>query len=211
MPWMGIQDLWTFVVAVLVFLALPGPGTFTLLTATGRGGVRGGYTALFGLLLGDQILMWLAVAGVAALLRANPLVFHAVQYLGAAYLVWVGIGLLRPPAPAAGDDDGGGVRLRPGEYFRQAILVSLLNPKAIIFYMAFLPLFIDPARHQGMATFATLAALIFVLSLAYCSVLIGVGNLLRRRIIQHPRVGVWLKRVAGVFLVGFGVRLGVSG
>jgi len=211
MPWMGIQDLWTFVVAVLVFLALPGPGTFTLLTATGRGGVRGGYTALFGLLLGDQILMWLAVAGVAALLRANPLVFHAVQYLGAAYLVWVGIGLLRPAPPAGGDDDGGGVRLRPGQYFRQAILVSLLNPKAIIFYMAFLPLFIDPARHQGVVTFATMAALIFVLSLAYCSVLIGVGNLLRRRIIQHPRVGVWLKRVAGVFLVGFGVRLGVSG
>lgn len=211
MPWMGIQDLWTFVVAVLVFLALPGPGTFTLLTATGRGGVRGGYTALFGLLLGDQILMWLAVAGVAALLRANPLVFHAVQYLGAAYLVWVGIGLLRP-APSGGEGgEPGGIRLQPGHYFRQAVLVSLLNPKAIIFYMAFLPLFIDPARHQGVSTFATMAALIFVLSLAYCSALIGVGNLLRRRIIQHPRVGVVLKRVAGVFLVGFGVRLGLSG
>lgn len=208
MPWMGIQDLWTFVIAVLVFLALPGPGTFTLLTATGRGGVRGGYTALFGLLLGDQILMWLAVAGVAALLKANPLVFHAVQYLGAAYLVWVGIGLLRP-APASGDS--GGIRLQPGHYFRQAVLISLLNPKAIIFYMAFLPLFIDPARHQGVVTFATMATLIFVLSLAYCSVLIGVGNLLRRRIIQHPRVGVVLKRVAGVFLIGFGVRLGLSG
>ncbi|WP_102947098.1 leucine efflux protein LeuE [Stenotrophomonas sp. VV52] len=211
MPWMGIQDLWTFVVAVLVFLALPGPGTFTLLTATGRGGVRGGYTALFGLLLGDQILMWLAVAGVAALLRANPLVFHAVQYLGAAYLVWVGIGLLRPARAGAEDGDGGGIRLQPGRYFRQAILISLLNPKAIIFYMAFLPLFIDPARHQGVLTFATMAVLIFVLSLAYCSLLIGVGNLLRRRIIQHPRVGVVLKRVAGVFLIGFGVRLGLNG
>lgn len=211
MPWMGIQDLWTFVVAVLVFLALPGPGTFTLLTATGRGGVRGGYTALFGLLLGDQILMWLAVAGVAALLRANPLVFHAVQYLGAAYLVWVGIGLLRPIRAGGEDGDGGGIRLQPGRYFRQAILISLLNPKAIIFYMAFLPLFIDPARHQGVLTFATMAVLIFVLSLAYCSLLIGVGNLLRRRIIQHPRVGVVLKRVAGVFLIGFGVRLGLNG
>jgi len=205
---MGIQDLWTFVIAVLVFLALPGPGTFTLLTATGGSGVRGGYTALFGLLLGDQILMWLAVAGVAALLKANPLVFHAVQYLGAAYLVWVGIGLLRP-APTSGDT--GGIRLQPGHYFRQAVLISLLNPKAIIFYMAFLPLFIDPARHQGVVTFATMATLIFVLSLAYCSVLIGVGNLLRRRIIQHPRVGVVLKRVAGVFLIGFGLRLGLSG
>ncbi|MCF7751633.1 leucine efflux protein LeuE [Bacillus subtilis subsp. subtilis] len=208
MPWMGIQDLWTFIAAVLVFLALPGPGTFTLLTATGRGGVRGGYTALFGLLLGDQILMWLAVAGVAALLKANPLVFHAVQYLGAAYLVWIGIGLLRRPRPSGED---GGVRLQPGHYFRQAVLVNLLNPKAIIFYMAFLPLFIDPARHQGVVTFATMAVIIFVMGLAYCSVLIGVGNLLRRRILQHPRVGLLLRRVAGAVLIGFGVRLGVSG
>jgi len=208
MPWMGIQDLWTFIAAVLVFLALPGPGTFTLLTATGRGGVRGGYTALFGLLLGDQILMWLAVAGVAALLKANPLVFHAVQYLGAAYLVWIGIGLLRAPR-SSGEE--GGIRLHPGHYFRQAVLINLLNPKAIIFYMAFLPLFIDPARHQGMATFATMAVIIFVMGLAYCSVLIGVGNLLRRRILQHPRVGLFLRRIAGVFLIGFGVRLGVSG
>ena len=208
MPWMGIQDLWTFLLAVLVFLALPGPGTFTLLTATGRGGVRGGYTALAGLLVGDQILMWLALAGVAALLKANPTVFHAVQYLGAAYLVWVGISLLR--RPRAGGEEGG-IRLQPGHYFRQAVLINLLNPKAIIFYMAFLPLFIDPARHQGVVTFATMAVIIFVMGLAYCSVLIGVGNLLRRRILQHPRVGLLLKRVAGVFLIGFGVRLGVSG
>ncbi len=128
-------------------LALPGPGTFTLLTATGRGGVRGGYTALAGLLVGDQILMWLALAGVAALLKANPLVFHAVQYLGAAYLVWVGISLLRTPKHEGGD--AGPIRMQPGRYFQQAILVSLLNPKAILFYMAFLPLFIDPKAHQA--------------------------------------------------------------
>src|SRR5690606_12179758 len=123
MPWMGIQDLWTFLVAVLVFLALPGPGTFTLLTASGRSGIRGGYTALAGLLLGDQVLMWLAVAGVAALLQANPLLFHAVQYVGAAYLVWIGIGLLRRPRLGGGSP----IALRPGHYFRQAVLISLLN------------------------------------------------------------------------------------
>ncbi|ARZ76513.1 leucine efflux protein LeuE [Stenotrophomonas sp. WZN-1] len=209
MPWMGIQDLWTFLVAVLVFLALPGPGTFTLLTATGRGGVRGGYTALAGLLVGDQILMWLALAGVAALLKANPLVFHAVQYLGAAYLVWVGISLLRTPKHEG--SDAGPIRMQPGRYFQQAILVSLLNPKAILFYMAFLPLFIDPKAHQGLATFAALAGIILVVSIAYCSMLIGVGNLARRRLIQHPRISDALRRVAGLFLVGFGIRLGLNG
>ncbi len=209
MPWMGIQDLWTFLAAVLVFLALPGPGTFTLLTATGRGGIRGGYTALGGLLLGDQILMWLALAGVAALLKANPLVFHAVQYLGAAYLVWVGIGLLR--RQQSDETGAGGIRLQPGRYFRQAILVSLLNPKAILFYMAFLPLFIDPRQHQGLVTFIALAGVIFVVSVAYCSLLIVIGNLARRRLIQHPRIADALRRVAGVFLLGFGIRLGLEG
>ena len=71
MPWMGIQDLWTFLVAVLVFLALPGPGTFTLLTATARGGVRAGYATLAGLMLGDQILIAIAATGVAADVQAG--------------------------------------------------------------------------------------------------------------------------------------------
>jgi len=206
MPWMGIQDIGTFVVAVLVFLALPGPGTFTLLTASGRSGIRGGYTALAGLLLGDQILMWLAVAGVAALLQANPLLFRAVQYLGAAYVIWIGIGLLRSPRQGGASP----VRLHPGHYFRQSILVSLLNPKAIIFYMAFFPLFIDPRHHYGLATFATMAALIALLSLAYCSLLILIGHGLARRLAQHPRTGQWLRRVAGTGLVAFGLRLGIG-
>lgn len=206
MPWMGIHNLWTFVVAVLVFLALPGPGTFTLLTATGRGGVRGGYTALGGLLLGDQLLMWLAVAGVAALLKANPLLFHGVQYLGAAYLVWIGIQLLRRPGGGTGV-----IQLRPGHYFRQALLVTLLNPKAIVFYMAFFPLFIDPATQRGLPTFATMAALILAISIGYCSLLVLLGHALARRLSQHPRAGTWLRRGAGAFLIGFGVRLGTSG
>ena len=206
MPWMGIQDVWTFVIAVLVFLALPGPGTFTLLTATGRSGVRGGYTALAGLLLGDQVLLWLAVAGVAALLQANPVLFRAVQYLGAAYLVWIGFSLLLN----AHRGGSGTIQLRPGHYFRQGLLVTLLNPKAIVFYMAFFPLFIDPARHQGLATFATMAALIALLGVAYCSLLILVGHAMARRISQRPRFAIWLRRVAGVGLVGFGVRLGVG-
>lgn len=207
MPWMGIHDLWTFVVAVLLFLTLPGPGTFALLTATGRGGVRGGYTALAGLLLGDQVLMWLAAAGVAALLQANPVLFRAMQYLGAAYLVWIGIGLLRAPR---GDGAPGPIRMHPAHYFRQGLLITLLNPKAIVFYMAFFPLFIDPAAHCGVATFATMAGLIVLLGVAYCSLLIVVGHALARRVREHPRLGLWLRRGAGVFLIGFGVRLGTS-
>ena len=91
---LGITDFWAFVVAVAVFLALPGPGTFALLTSTGKGGFRAGAAATFGLIAGDQVLMWMAVAGVAALLTAYPAAFHAVQWLGAAYLAWLGFRML---------------------------------------------------------------------------------------------------------------------
>lgn len=77
--------------------------------------------------------------------------------------------------------------------------------------MAFLPLFIDPALHAGITTFASMAAIIVVMSLAYCSLLIGIGNLLRQRLLQHPQISAGLHRSAGVCLIGFGIRLGVSG
>ncbi|MFN3416751.1 MAG: LysE family transporter, partial [Caldimonas sp.] len=91
----GISDFGAYCAAILVFLALPGPGTFALLTATGKGGFRAGAAATAGLIVGDQILLWLAVAGVAALLTTHPSVFQAVQYAGAAYLCWIGLKLLR--------------------------------------------------------------------------------------------------------------------
>ena len=84
----GIADYGAFCAAILVFLALPGPGTFALLTSTAKGGFRAGAAATAGLIIGDQVLLWLAVGGVAALLAANPIWFRAVQYAGAAYLAY---------------------------------------------------------------------------------------------------------------------------
>ena len=90
----GIADYPAFVAAVIVFLMIPGPGNLALITSTGKGGLRGGFACTFGVIAGDQVLMWLAVAGVAALLSAYPTAFHAVQWLGAAYLAWLGARML---------------------------------------------------------------------------------------------------------------------
>jgi threonine/homoserine/homoserine lactone efflux protein len=87
---LGVTDYGAFVAAVIVFLAIPGPGNLALITSTSKGGIRGGLAATLGVILGDQVLMWLAVAGVAALLPAYPAAFHAVQWMGAAYLAWLG-------------------------------------------------------------------------------------------------------------------------
>lgn len=202
----GITDYGAFCATIVLFLALPGPGTFALLTATGQGGFRAGAAATGGLILGDQILLWLAVGGVAALLAAYPGVFHAVQYAGALYLGWIGLKLLR-----ARDGSAPVVRMAPGRYLRQALLITLMNPKAIVFYMAFFPLFIDPAQHQGALTFGAMALTIAVITAVYCLLLCRFADAIAARVRANRRLGRWLERLAGVFLIGFGLKLGTGG
>jgi leucine efflux protein len=199
----GITDFTAFCAAILVFLALPGPGTFALLTSTAKGGFRGGAAATLGVIVGDQVLLWLAVAGVAALLAANPMVFNAVQYAGAAYLAWIGLKLLF----SRGSGTASPVRIEPHHYARQAFFITLLNPKAIVFYMAFFPLFIDPATHRGLATFAAMAVTIAVITAVYCLTLCAFAEAVAAKVRAHRSAARWLERIAGVFLVGFGIRL----
>jgi leucine efflux protein len=212
---LGIADFGAFCAAILLFLVLPGPGTFALLTSTGKGGFRAGAAATWGVILGDQVLMWLAVAGVAALLAAHPAWFKGVQYLGAAYLVWIGLKLLfaKPgqaasPVVSAATTTTTTVTLAPRHYARQAFLITLLNPKAIVFYMAFFPLFIDPTTHRGAITFAAMATTIAVITAAYGLLLCAFANAVSAQVKAHRRLARVMERAAGVFLVGFGIRLG---
>jgi leucine efflux protein len=199
---LGITDYWSFIVAVLVFLALPGPGTLALLTATGKGGFRAGAVATFGLIVGDQVLLWLAALGVAAILQGHPILFKSLQYAGVAYLVFVGLRLIVSRGANAQP-----MTIRAGHYFRQALLITLLNPKAIVFYMAFFPLFIDPATQQGIVTFGAMAVTIAVLTLIYCLTLVAFAHALTAQVKAHRRVARALERIAGAVLVAFGIRL----
>ncbi|WP_066340814.1 LysE family transporter [Azohydromonas lata] len=196
-------DVGAFCAAVVLFLALPGPGTFMLLSSTGQGGFNGGAAATLGLILGDQVLLWLAVAGVAALLAANPLLFKGLQIAGAAYLGWLGLKML-----LARDGDGAlPVRVTPGHYLRQGLLITLSNPKAIVFYMAFFPLFIDPARQQGVWTFAFMALLIASITALWCLTLCAGAQALSAYVRAHRRLARTLQRLSGLALLGFGLRL----
>jgi leucine efflux protein len=201
----GIADYGAFVAAIIIFLAIPGPGNLAIITSTGKGGIRGGLAAAFGLIAGDQMLMWAAVAGVAALLGAYPAAFKAVQWLGAAYLAWLGFKMLTAKPGAAPI-----LNIRPRQYFRQALMITLLNPKAIVFYMAFFPLFVDPARHQGFTTFAVMALTIAVLTVVYCLIATLLTHFLAERLRANPRISATLEKLAGVFLIAFGVKLAVS-
>lgn len=201
----GIENYGAFVAAIIVFLLIPGPGNLALITSTGKGGIRGGLAAALGLILADQLLMWTAVAGVAALLASYPLAFAAVQWLGAAYLAFLGVKMLlaRPGAAPI-------LNIRPSHYLRQALMITLLNPKAIVFYMAFFPLFVDPVRHQGMFTFGVMAATVAALTFAYGLVAVLLTHFLAARMRANPTVASVLNKLAGVMLIGFGVKLALS-
>lgn len=201
----GIADYGAFVAAIVLFLAIPGPGNLALITSTGKGGVRAGMAACLGVIAADQLLMWLAVAGVASLLAAYPAAFHAVQWLGAAYLGWMGFKMLTAKA-----GDAPVLRMEPRHYFRQGAVITLLNPKAIVFYMAFFPLFVNPATHRGLVTFAAMAATIAALTFLYSLVVVLLTHHLAARMRANPVVARMLEKTAGVFLIGFGVKLAIS-
>ena len=202
---LGVTDYGTFVVTVIVFLAIPGPGNLALVTSTSKGGIAGGLAATFGVILGDQVLMWSAVAGVAALLSAYPDAFAAVQWLGAAYLAWLGIKMLLAKPGAAPV-----IHIKPRHYLRQALMITLLNPKAILFYIAFFPLFVDPVRQQGMTTYGLMAVTIAALTFCYGLCATALTHFLAEHMRANPMIGRVLEKVAGLFLVGFGIKLALS-
>jgi leucine efflux protein len=108
-------------------------------------------------------------------------------------------------APKPGDAPV--LQIRAGQYFRQAMWITLLNPKAIVFYMAFFPLFVDPARHQGLLTFGVMALTIAVLTFTYTVVVVVLTRRFADRLRASPRITGWLNKLAGGLLLGFGLKL----
>jgi leucine efflux protein len=201
----GISDYGAFVAAIVLFLAIPGPGNLALITSTGKGGMAGGLGATLGVIVGDQVLMWLAVAGVATVLATYPAAFVAVQWMGALYLTWLGWKML-----SAKPGDAPVLNIRPRDFFQQAVVITLLNPKAIVFYMAFFPLFVDPQTHLGWISFGVMAATIAALTFLYGLGMTLLTYHLAERMRSNPRIGRILEKLAGVFLVGFGLKLAIS-
>jgi leucine efflux protein len=199
----GIEIYTSFVVAVLVFLAIPGPGLLGILAATGKGGVRAGFAATFGVVAGDWMHMLLAGLGVAAMLQANPAAFKAIQYVGAAYLIYLGIRLIIEK-PSGNSESSTPAN---HQHFRRVFLITLINPKAIIFYMAFFPLFIDPARHHGIATLLAMALTVSLLTILFCCSFVLAAQAISGKLKRNPSLARLAQRAAGVFLIGFGLKL----
>ena len=201
-----IQNYGSFVAAIVVFQLIPGPGTLAILNATARNGVGAGLGAVLGTLAGDFLFMVAAVAGLAAVMNANPAVFQALQWFGAAYLCWMGLQLLR--ARVAGDAATPEPRKPASVYFRQAFAVSITNPKVVLFFVAFFPLFLRP--DSSSLTLAAMMVHVTAISFLYQAGLVLAGNSIARKLEALPAARRIATRLAGVALIGFGIKLASS-
>jgi len=201
-----IQNYGSFVAAIVVFQLIPGPGTLAILNATARNGVGAGLGAVLGTLAGDFLFMVAAVAGLAAVMNANPEMFQALQWFGAAYLCWMGLQLLR--ARVAGDAATPEPRKPASVYFRQAFAVSITNPKVVLFFVAFFPLFLRP--DSSSLTLAAMMVHVTAISFLYQAGLVLAGNSIARKLEALPAARRMATRLAGVALIGFGIKLASS-
>ena len=216
MSFYGVTDLWTYVVGAFGIILLPGPNSlFVLSVATARG-VKAGFQGALGVFLGDTVLLVLVALGAAGLLRTTPALFMVVKYAGAAYLGWVGVQLLLAALQKwRGADDSAGsttpvVPAHLAKPFQRALLVSLLNPKAILFLVSFFVQFIDPNYATPAVPFLILSAIVMGFSAMYLSVLIVMGARLADGFRERRELSAVLSGAVGAVFVWFGVKLATA-
>jgi leucine efflux protein len=213
----GVIDLPTYLAGLVLIVLLPGPNSLYVLSVAARKGVRTGYAAAAGVFTGDTVLMTLAALGAASVLTTTPLLFLVVKYAGAAYLGWMAYGMLRSAwalwkargersavqEAVAAEPDGE----RP---YRRALVVSLLNPKAILFLISFFVQFVDPDYAYPALSFLVLGALLQTASFLYLSLLIFGGTRLADAFRRRRRLAAGATSAAGTLFLGFAVKLSLA-
>ncbi|MBL8832295.1 MAG: LysE family translocator [Rhodospirillales bacterium] len=195
-------EIWlAFAAAAAILIAIPGPTTLVVLGQTLSGGRRMGFVSLIGVALGDVCAISLSVLGFSAILSASAHAFEILKWIGAAYLVWLGIGLWRAPPADLAAVSAGQTDVRRAIF--RSFAITLLNPKGILFFAAFLPQFMDPARPllpQVLALMLTFVALATAIQGGY---VMALGT--ARRNVAKPSTMRTLNRAGAVMLVGAGL------
>jgi len=215
---LGITDFWTYVLGTIFIVLLPGPNSMYVLSVAAQRGVRAGYKGACGVFLGDAVLMVLSAAGVASLLKASPALFYVVKYIGAAYLGWIGFNMLRGAlrnwlARANGAQSEQPASAAPADQaspFRKALIISLMNPKAILFFISFFIQFVDPAYGLPALSFGALGLICQICSFAYLTTIIFVGVKLAEAFRRRRRLSAGMASGVGAMFIGFGAKLATA-
>ncbi|MBB4289263.1 threonine/homoserine/homoserine lactone efflux protein [Rhizobium leguminosarum] len=205
----SLAHWFAFLSASVLLNLSPGPDIAFILGHTMRGGKRAGFSALFGVWSGACLHVLMAALGLSAVLAASAVAFSAVKWIGAAYLVWLGIQALR-----AGGGNGlikaAGEEMSVARIYRQGILVSLLNPKVAIFFLAFLPQFVVEGAGPAWAQLMLHGGLIIVVAAFIEPPLVLLGGRLADTLRHNQKIGLWLDRGLGALFLALGVRLALS-
>ncbi len=225
---LGITDLSTYLAGLALIILLPGPNSLYVVSVAARRGPRTGYRAAAGVLCGDTVLMALSAGGVASLLNASPVLFAVVKFAGAGYLTWLAVGMLRGaralwrrrPGSAEGAMESADASMESADAakgsaegerpYRRALVISLLNPKAILFFISFFVQFVDPDYAHPALSFLALGAWAQLFSITYLSVLIFSGTYLAATFRRRRRLRAGLSAAAGAAFLGFAAKLSLS-
>ena len=205
----GIHDLSLFILSGLLLNLIPGPDNLLIVARSVTQGWRAGVAAALGIGTGTMVHVLAAAVGLSAILATSATAFMAVKYLGAAYILWMAVGLLRARRQQAGDQPR--VAALPyRKIFAQGFLTNVLNPKVAIFFLAFVPQFIDAAAPDKALAFVILGCIFNINGMLWCVSLALFSALLSARIKVSPLVSLWLNRVTGGLFVWLGIKLALS-
>jgi len=183
-----------------------------MLGQTIKGGRAKGFAAMLGMWLATACHAVLAAFGLSAILVASATAFTVMKWVGAIYLVWLGYQALRSKGSALMPDDkaDNGITTTKKTIFRQGFVVCLLNPKVALFFLAFLPQFVEPGAGPTAAQLLLHGVLVIAVSGIVEPPIIVIADRMSHRLRHSVSVGRWLDRCLGVLLVGLGVKLAVS-
>jgi leucine efflux protein len=213
---LGITDFWTFLLGTIFIVILPGPNSMYVLSVAAQRGVRPAYQGAGGIFLGDLILMVLSACGVASLLKASPALFYVVKYIGAAYLAWIGVQMLlgcwrKLRANEVADTAVAvPVAVKESNPFRKALIISLMNPKAILFFISFFIQFVDPKFAAPALSFVGLGLICQVISFTYLTAIIFLGARLAETFRRRRRLSAGMGGGVGAMFIGFGAKLATA-
>jgi len=207
---LGIHDLWLFIVSGLLLNIAPGPDSLLIMTRSATQGWRAGLAATWGIGTGVFVHVFAAALGLSALLAASAAAFTVVKVIGAAYLVWTGVAMLRARAGAAAADASPPRPASLREIYLQGFLTNVLNPKVALFFLAFVPQFIAPDAPSKPLAFIVLGVIFDVNGMLWCHALALSTAFASRRLALGASVGRWLGRTMGALFVALGVKLALS-
>ena len=199
----------TFVTAAVLLNLSPGPDIAFILGQTVRGGRRAGFAAMGGIWSGALVHVVFAAAGLSAILANSALAFSVVKWVGAAYLIWLGIAALRSKGAMYQTDSAKAVK-SPFMILKQGMIVSLLNPKVAIFFLAFLPQFVESGAGPAWAQLLLHGVLIIVVAALIEPPLVLLGGRLTAGMRNSPKIGLWMDRTLGTIFIGLGIRLALE-